>query len=261
MFRLTLIIAFILIISSCSSHKNPKNPNDKLVLIQGSMLNGAKKSLHIQKIGKECLVTIDTVVINNENHFNILIAIDLPGFYSVSNEKGHSIMFPVYGNDTVTIKGDYADLNKYELSGSEELLQINLLHQKTTEFLKKVDEFARITNDSIESPNYTDIKQKINNQYHSSFEQFRDFSEKFIEKNQGSLASLLALSNQLGPEFYVFHPVKDMSVFLRVDSALMKSWPETEAVQALHRQMLIIQNQQRSNRDSLYKNSKNDYQQ
>ncbi|MFW5645419.1 MAG: TlpA family protein disulfide reductase, partial [Bacteroidota bacterium] len=166
--------------------------------------------------------------------FSTTIEIERPGFYAVRNEGDNYISFIARENDSIHIRSDYYNFNEFELTGQEEAREITRLHEATEEFLDEVSEYARIVSDSVNSPDYTRIKLEIDKNYRAAFNELKNFSIDFIERNEGSLVSLMALTNQLGRDFFVFHPVEDYEIFQRVTSVLYEKYPESEAVKNLH---------------------------
>jgi peroxiredoxin len=59
------------------------------------------------------------------------------------------------------------------------------------------------------------------------------------------MASLMALYQQVGPRHSLLNPVADYTYFAMVDSSLSILYPESEAVQNLHRQVVEIGEQKR----------------
>ncbi len=235
----------ILLAFSCSQSRPGKDSAGlkNTSLIRGKFEQGKNHDLYLQSIVSDRFITIDTLKIGKDDTFSTRVKVDAPGFYALRNEDGKGITFVDGGNDTVNVEGNYYDFRYFTLSGSRDLDQITLLNEKTQDFLRKMEGFAAITNDSTKSPDYASLKLKIDKEYKEAFEELREFSKTFIENNKGSLITLLALSNQLGPRFYVFHPVNDMDLFLKTDSVLYAAYPGNEPVKALHDQLVTLKNQ------------------
>ncbi|HYW96324.1 MAG TPA: TlpA disulfide reductase family protein [Bacteroidales bacterium] len=244
--KLICLIPLFFLAAACHNNDrgNRSSDNDNTTLITGSLEQGRNQDVYLQTITSRTFVTLDTIKIGDDDSFSTTVRVDYPGYFVLRNEDGKGITFVAVGNDTVNVKGDYHDLRYFTLSGNHDLEQLTLLNKKTQDFLARMDQYARMTNDSISSPNYTNIKLRINEEYKKAFNNLRDYSVNFIRQNQGSLVTLLALSNQLGPRFYVFNPVQDMPLFLSADSALYASYPENDAVLALHNQVITLKNQQ-----------------
>jgi thiol-disulfide isomerase/thioredoxin len=69
------------------------------------------------------------------------------------------------------------------------------------------------------------------------------YTKKYIDENINSLISLVALYQPVAPRLYVLDPVKDLNYFAKVDSSLIRHYPESAPVKALHElvQQLISQ--------------------
>jgi len=64
--------------------------------------------------------------------------------------------------------------------------------------------------------------------------EMRDFTISFIEDNPESLASLMALYQQLAPRQYILDPMTDIEYYEKVDESLYSLYPESEPVITLH---------------------------
>lgn len=234
------IIILLLGFYSCKNNLTQEDSEKHNTLITGEMENGAGRSVLIQKMHPDRFITLDSVILDEESTFNTGINVEKPGFYAVRNEGDNYISFIAGENDSVHIKADYYNFNEFELTGTEEAREITRLHKATRDFLDEVAEYARIVSDSVESPDYTRIKLEIDKKYRSAFNELKNFSIDFINKNDGSLVTLLALTNQLGTDFFVFHPVEDYDIFRRVDSILYKKYPESEAVKKIHSRVEMV---------------------
>lgn len=249
-----LIFVFASLIISCGGEKKTNKEIKNKATIYGLMKEGKGELLYLQKISSTGYITLDSAIIENNNTFSFKPEVPFPGFYSLKNSGGNHIPIICYPNDSIKIKANYFSFKHYELSGSSEAVQTSILNNKTQIFLDKLDSISKITKDSIYNPNYSLIKEQLNKEYHESFQEFRAFSERFLVQNKESLVSLLALSNQLGHNFFVFHPKNDFEIFKRVDSSLFAIFPDNEPVNELHQQVLSLKNQfdaQESNDQSL----------
>ncbi len=241
-----VLIPMLLLAFSCSHQPKGSDTSghENTTLITGKLDGGNAHKLYVQSISSNHFKNLDTLEIGKDDRFSVWIGVGAPDFYALRNEDGKAIIFVAHGGqDTVNVESQYQDFRDFTLTGSEDLEQLTLLNQKTQDFLRKMDVFAQITTDSVKSPNYTQLKTGINQEYQEAFAGLRDFSEKFIERNNGSLITLLALSNQLGPQFYVFDPVKDIDLFRKTDSVLFANYPANEPVIALHNEVIAVNNQ------------------
>ncbi|MCK4922862.1 MAG: redoxin domain-containing protein [Bacteroidales bacterium] len=236
MHKYIIYLFLILIFSSCKNKSNESHI-DSSFAIYGNMEEGEGYSLFIKKIYSDSSLDKTIIEINPDGTFFQTIKTDKSEFYSVVNEAGNSITIYSKPGDSIKVEANYYDFSEYKLSGNIESEQITLLNAVTQEFLERISFYSSIIEDSIESPNYAEIRMNIDKEYKEEFHKLKTFSEEFIAKNEGSLISLLALSNQLGNNFFVFHPVEDKKLFYHVDSLLFSKYQGYEPVEKLHLQV------------------------
>lgn len=234
-----IITIFFFLFLSCNTRKVEEFSGEPVTFLSGYFVHGEHSPVLIQKITSEQFITIDSAVLDANAEFESKIFIDYPGFYAVRNVEGNYITILCEGNDTVRIESDYSDFKHYELYGSDNLKEIVLLNKATQAFLDKIAIYAGIIRDSSHSPEYQEIWMETNAKYRDDFDSFKKFSENFIYRNEGSLISLLALSNQMGPDFYVFNPIQDRKIFQRVDSVLLMKYPDSELVKKNHAKLQL----------------------
>ncbi len=244
-----IAVSLVLIFASCKT-KTDSIQGENDVVIYGSMSKGEDSQLFIRKIYNRTEEKVDTIEIDSDGFFSHLIQTEQDEFYSIINNEGNTITIYCSPKDSIKIEANYLDFSQYDLSGSPESIQISLLNDATQLFLNKIADLSKIGNDSLKSPDYARIKMDIDKQYRNEFKKLKEFSTAFIENNKGSLVSLLALSNQLGTNFFVFHPSQDIKLFYSVDSALYEKYPNYEPVERLHFQ--IKQLKAEAQKDSFY---------
>ena len=231
-----IVVSLVLFITSCKT-KTDSIHRENDVVIYGSMNNGEGSQLFIRNIYNRSDEKVDTIEIDAKGFFSHQIQAEQDEFYSIINNEGSTITIYCSPKDSIKIEADYQDFSQYDLSGSHESIQISLLNDATRSFLNKIASLSKISNDSLSSPDYASIKMDIDAQYRNEFEKLKEFSTNFIGDNEGSLVSLLALSNQLGANFFVFHPSQDKELFYRIDSALYEIYSDYEPVERLHFQI------------------------
>lgn len=234
---LLIFLTTILLSGSCKGpgkDKNNQESNDLGSVLHLEMEEGQGQFLRLQKLSSEGFQTIDSLFLDGEGKGLFQFATVKPDFFAIRNSGNNVISFMSYGGETIYLRAKYTDFRFYHFSGSDEFLQLNILNSETQAFISFLDEIAQITRDSINHPDYTRIKLRLDQEYKLGYSQFKDFSTRFIRQNKGRLVSLLALTNQLGSNFYVFHPIRDSSIFFETDSILYSLYPECEPVKSLH---------------------------
>lgn len=242
-----IFFALAILLISCSENTKKDSATDNMLTVTGRMNNGNGLLLVLQELTREGKVPLDSIKIDHDGFFEIQYPVPETGFYTLTNEGGNSITLAAGPGDSIYMNASYFNFREFELSGSKDAVLVSSLNRETQKFLEEISEFSRIVQDSAGSPAYPEIRLEIDKKYRASFERLKDFSAQLIRDNPSSLVSLLALSNQLGENFFVFHPVNDHDIFNFVDSSLSLQYPDNEAVINLHRQMQRVDSGKFSN--------------
>ena len=87
---------------------------------------------------------------------------------------------------------------------------------------------------ALGSKNLIKIKTDLDSVYKIIEADQKNFSTNFIRENKGTLASVMALYQQMTPRKSLFTPANDYAIFKEVDSVMMQTYPEADAVLSLH---------------------------
>ena len=74
----------------------------------------------------------------------------------------------------------------------------------------------------------------------------RDFTISFIDNNLESLASLMALYQQLAPRQYILDPITDIEYYEKVDESLYSLYPDSEPVITLHSHVMDLKERKKA---------------
>jgi len=226
---------------SCNNQRQASSENRKsdFFSLKGTLTAGQNKTLLFQKIKVSSFHTVDTILLDDNGSFTFNYESNFPSFYALKNEQGDYIILLPDSSQKIFISGDY-DLNDYSVEGSPDSEALARLHFKTRQFLENIAEIAAITRDSIDSPDYPEIKLQLINQYDTLYSNLRQFSTDFIDKHALSPVIIFALYNKTGPNTYVLDPVKDLDIFMRADSILYYLYPEFSHVKSMHDNINLV---------------------
>ncbi|MCB8994062.1 MAG: AhpC/TSA family protein [Bacteroidales bacterium] len=240
-----LFVATAFLLFSCGGNNSNSDNSGRAhkFSIEGSFEHGAGKPLYLQKIGVENFIPVDTTTLDNEGRFSFTASTEGPEFFILRTETGPFINLILYGKEKIKVLADYDSIQKYTINGSEESAKIQELNAQTFKVISEIDKFSAQSRDSINSPNYTKIMVKNNEAFKELMNGLREYSDKFISDNQGSLISLLALYGQVGQQMMVFHPVDDIEVYERVDSSLFSKYPDLPLAKDLHQYIASVKAQ------------------
>ena len=216
-----LLLTFISF--SCSNSKN-NSPKDHFI-IEGKIINAEKKKIVLQKLTYQEVISIDSVVLNQEGKFSFTVKPDEKGIYLLKKDANHYISIIADKGEKITFEADYENFEKsYLIKGSpdsELLLELNNHLQPN---LQKLDSIGKIWKSAIYEANRTDVKKKLDSCYLKIVADQRAFQLNFIQKNSSSLVALIALYQPLNREPIVKED-NDFPVFEKVSNDLLKSLP------------------------------------
>ncbi len=226
--KIILILAVVLGISACKTNKTEFE-------INGHFENTNGELLFLKFMGSNQLNTIDSAIIDESGNFNFSGKIEGPNFYMIEKDQQNYLTLILNPGEKVTVSGDANNLLKdYDVKGSEDS---ELLRDFTGELMASIEELtelSKVYQDSIQSPNLSEIMRNLNEKSDVIIKEMRDYTISFIEENPSSLASLMALYQQLAPRQYILSPESDLKYYQLVDSTLYSLYPESDPVKTLH---------------------------
>lgn len=166
-----------------------------------------------------------------------------PDFYILYNQPNRYINLIIRPGDDfrVLTSEELFDVN-YLVEGSKDSRLIQKMVTRQTRTLEKITEISTLYENSLGKNNFDKIKAGIDSTYDRVFAEHKQFSIDLIRENPGSLASLMALYQQLGRNAPVFDYKKDFGYYELVDSGLSKLYPNSEAVLDLNRKVAELRN-------------------
>jgi peroxiredoxin len=206
--------------------------------VSGTLDKGAGMMIYLKEMTSTEMIPVDSTLIDDAGGFELNGTAPENRFYAVHTQPESFIYLLAGKGDKITIEGDDTALTStYRVAGSEDSRLIRELTEEQNKVLARIYQLNRIFTDSVHSSNFMDIKVGLDSAYDGILGAHREYTFAFIEDNLHSQASLMALYQQIGPRHYVLEPEKDFKYFSMVDSSLGILYPESDAVQDLHRQV------------------------
>lgn len=221
-----LIIA--LGITSCNSNKNSFE-------LSGKIENSAGEMLVLKEMRTNSLEAVDSVKIGESGDFLLKSEIETPNFYILEKDPNNYITLILSQGENVKINADGSSMmTDYEIKGSKDSELLKDYTSKLLSVIEDLGNLSQIYRDSVQSPNIQAIMQDLDKQSEELGNDMRDFTISFIDDNPESLASLMALYQQLAPRQYILDPLTDIEYYEKVDESLNSLYPESEPVITLH---------------------------
>ena len=208
------------------------------VTISGTFTNLPAAKLLVYQVLPSSKPLIDSVSTDAEGKFTISLAVEKAGYYTLKSSSADEITLVIAPGENLILSGDGKALrNTYTVTGSKDSELLAGFNQFTMANLKKVDSLSGVFTDSRMKPDFQLIKNSLDSAYLQIFNDQKEKVVDFINRNPGSLASLLVISENFGPNPLLSektHP----ELYLKLDSALMIAHPENSLVNSLHLRML-----------------------
>jgi peroxiredoxin len=238
------LVCALLAATGCNRDKPSEavqEPSGRKTGIGGLLKDGEGQDVVLEEMAAREFIPVDTVTCNGQGEFHISFKSDRVAFYVLRTGSSGYITLLMEPGEKIEYSGAYGQTNQYTVKGSEgsELLMVLAQEHKRT-----LDALGRITRKNMElqaTSGYAQLKEDLDRQFDSITAIFHDYSLDFIDRNQESLAILIALYNLYGQGLPVFHPEGDIEVYQFVDSVLTPAYGDLEVVRLLHAQVLGAQ--------------------
>ncbi|MEG2069772.1 MAG: DUF4369 domain-containing protein [Bacteroidales bacterium] len=237
LFFLLLVTFFLL--NACQQDQNQ-------ILIKGNLSNVTNNKLYLAVITPDGITTIDSGKIKN-GHFEFKIKahskeeeakLKDPVFYQLYFTPYNALTTLAKEGDVQFIQADAQNLAaSYTITGSEDAKLLWELEHSLTTFIQYTDSLQKIYNFYIENDS---IRTEIEASYNQIVEKHTDYLRKFIEKNNGSFASITAFYQTYNKKSF-FDEEKDIPLLKYIASHLEKKYTHNENVNYLKKRIEIAE--------------------
>ncbi len=216
----------LLLLSSCNSHKT--------FTIKGK-LDGAKQPyIYLAEFNFTESHIVDSAMINSDGSFKFRRKIESPEFFQLSLKPDNFIILIINPGERISIKAGAKNMgNSYTVEGSEGSIQIKDLTSHLTKTIFTLDSIQKIVNKELNKPGFDKIYSRLNDEFINKVKQQRNFSIKFIIEHLKSMASIVAIYQQLNDSTYVLNQNRDIQYVNLVSDTLKKYYPDSKAVRIL----------------------------
>jgi peroxiredoxin len=186
---------------------------------------------------------VDSILPDRSRVYTIKGYTRQPDFYILYRQPRHYINLIIHPGDNFRVIADAASFEyTYMIEGSKDSRLVQKMVSRQANTLEKITTLSKEYESQSESPGFVRIKAKIDSTYEQVVREHRDFSRELIRENPYSLASLMALYQQLGRNIPVFDYKTDFNYYEMVDTSLSSLYPNSEAVKDLDRKVNELRN-------------------
>jgi len=217
-----------------------KNASPESATIEGSFTHLADTWLYIHQLLPTGRPIIDSVQSDASGHFSITIPVKQTGYFSLKRDSKNEIILIAAPGDVLKMSGDGNQMqSSCAFEGSKDSEFYSKYLQFTNENLLKVDSLSQIFTASRTNPDFALVKDKLDAAYLQIFDNQKQSVISFISGHPSSLASLLVISNDFGPN-PVLTERENPDLFIKLDSALMTAYPDNSLVNTFHLRILDL---------------------
>lgn len=224
--RITIIAAALFLLAACG------NRND--ITIEGTLTNGAGKTIYIEEMTPEARLFIDSITLDSKGHFKFRYAMPYKTFYNVHiTDDDYIVLLPDFG-EKIVMQGCYDSLsNTYRLQGagdSQLLWQLQDYANQGSAVLRDIVATDRqnqqlLADGKITQSEYDAARQITDSVYLDAFADQQHYVVNFIQDHLGSLTTLIALYKPFNNRPLI-NPADSFEFYEAVLEGLEESMPD-----------------------------------
>lgn len=224
---------FALVVISLGSCRN------NTVEISGIIENPSSgEYLFLDELKSNDLLTVDSIMISGDGVFKFKRVVKYPSFYLLKINQNNFLTMLLEPGERIKIRTIRDSLNfPTEISGSEGTELLVNYNRELAKAIGRLSSLSDIYDKNLGNPDLPSVIDSLDGLAQSYLNEINSFTKKFIDDNITSLASLMALYQQVAPNVYVLDPARDLEYFKKVDSSLYSLYPEYDQVLILHDQV------------------------
>lgn len=229
--KLWFIALALFIIQACGSDSNQFS-------VEGKLENAGNEKLYLIELQTQGTQKLDSARLDETGEFSFSGYTNEPKFFMVRTTPQNSVTLIIEPRDDIELTGNAKSLSEeYVVKGSEGSREIMELRKRLESTITRLDSLGKIFRDNKNQEDEGALRSRLNKESQEIINDQKAFTKDFVDRNINSLASLMALYQQIGPRSYVLDPQEDFEYFKKVDSSLMEKYPESEPVKSLHSQV------------------------
>jgi len=224
-YLLIMALSTLLFAGGC---KRSTIPGREEAFIRASLPAWSNTPVYLEELNVMDVSRMDSTVADEKGEFQFLLKLQDAGFFILRTPGHNPITLLIEKGEMVEM-----DLPKtgtgaaYAIRGSPGSELLRQLDSFTANQKQRVDSLARAFDEGRDREDFFKIKLALDSIYETLVEKQVAFTRDFIRRNPSSLASLIALNRKFGRTI-LFDEFEDRSLFFKVDSALMISYPRNK---------------------------------
>ncbi len=202
--------------------------------ITGKIKSAKGMEVRLDKLMPDKIVLYDSITINEDGNFIFDGKLTEPTFFMLSLSKNDFLYLLIDTCDKITLEADASNLHKtYSIKGSEGSSLLQKLHKHLLGSLEKIDSLGLIYRKYYNTPQVDSVTKELNIVSNKILSDERGFLLSFIHENAQSLASYIALFQQLSLHEQILTTDEYFNVYESVEASLKVQYPNSMYVKKL----------------------------
>ncbi|MCK9219025.1 MAG: DUF4369 domain-containing protein [Bacteroidales bacterium] len=225
------IFPFFFLIS-CTSQPAGK------VILTGQLKNGSGEKLILSELDTKTINKIDSVTLDVKGSFQTKLAPSQPGFYLLQAASGKVMVLFIQPDDIIRLQGDFTNFPDFvAIKSNREAESLNDFFRFTHRNERHVDSLENILVEHEGDPDYPELTQQIDTVFKTIWDGQKRYEINYINTHLSSLTSLIVINYAFGMNS-VLGMEEDLPLYLKLDSSLIKLYPENKHVKFHHQRVM-----------------------
>lgn len=221
-----LLFLFIAVFLACN------NPNE--FEIEGTITNAEQDKIYLSELSQSAAI-VDSSKIDENGKFHFDGITKQPKYYQLRLNPEETIYLIIAPGDDIRLTANPQSFSRtYQVAGSKDSKLIKQLNTQLYTTVDELNQLSKIIKERTGTAGFDTVQQQVQNKYRQILSRHKQDVIRFITENKTSLASLMALYQQLGPRNFTFDIAEDLHYFKMIDSTLSKAYPQSTHVKELH---------------------------
>jgi hypothetical protein len=231
-YKISLIKKFIALFCLIALFASCKR-NDEIV-IKGKISDSSFPKVYLLEMNLGDVKVLDSLSLGGNGSFKFKIKATEPGFYYLKFSYKKFVSLLAKPGERIKVQVDGSNFSShYTIEGSVGSEQVKMLNDKLVSTKLAIDSLRALYKEKEKTPGFDTISRNLDEKYKAVIKDQRYFSIKFIIEHLNSLASILALYQELDEGEYVLNQNRDVQYVKLVSDTLRKYYPKSKFVVSL----------------------------
>ncbi|MBN2682145.1 MAG: AhpC/TSA family protein [Bacteroidales bacterium] len=222
---IAVLSILLFVFSSCGTKEKKKSGFS----IKGNLEHGVHQKIYLAEITSNELLVKDSAKIDDDGNFRFYGVLSEPSVMLLYRSIDDPVKLIIDTADQIIVNGNLSNLaGTAKVSGTGESVNLAKMQSHLYNNLLLLDSLNFIYKTSQSLNNFDTVLIELERLSDSILHDEKTYLINFIDENPGELSSYVALTQQVGPQNFIFNPVEDLEIFKKVENGLVKKLPNSK---------------------------------